>query len=276
MKWSIKKINDEAYFAHGNIFDGFEHASDRHSEWVISNSTLKKVRDTTLHHLITVGDIKVDDKLQGIFDTGSAFHCYVLEHDEFTQRYHVADIKDATKNTVRIGTNDFKFIENSYASIKEKYPQELDGQNVELALFGEIDGVKVKCKIDKLNIAKVGNRYTHVEIMDLKGVYFDPYKLKKTPSGDRWELRKMLSNNSYDLQAYFYTMLVENWLESINQHCEVSFNLLVASKETYQCQKFRIESEMMETGKMKFDSAWKDVRDFIHFGKDRLIDKEVL
>lgn len=274
--FEIKKITDEAYFAYGNIFNGFEKPIDRHEELVVSNSFMKSVFKTNLHHQLIVGNEEVDEELQQVFDTGSAFHCYVLEHDEFYDRYHISNVQDATKNTIRIGKPEFEFIEASHRNIGEKYPQVLDGENVELAIIGEIDGVKVKCKIDKLNIKKSGNRYLHVEILDLKGVYFNHFKLKKSPGGERWELRKMLSNNDYDLQAYFYTKLVENWLESINQHCEVSFSLLVASKDTYECQKYRVGAEMMETGRLKYESVWNDIRDFVLFGKDRLVDEEVL
>ncbi|MFT7880877.1 MAG: PD-(D/E)XK nuclease-like domain-containing protein [Sulfurimonas sp.] len=276
MPWEIKNIADETYFSYGNIFNGFESPKDRHEELVVSNSFMKSVFKTNLHHYLTVGCDEIDDDLQEIFDTGSAFHCYVLEHDEFYDRYHVSNVKDATKNTTRIGETEFIFIEASHRAIEEKYPEVLDGENVELTIIGEIDGAKVKCKIDKLNIKKSGTRYISVEILDLKGVYFDHFKLKKSPSGERWELRKKLSNNDYDLQAYFYTKLVEEWLQSINQHCEVSFSLLVASKETYQVQKYRVGPEMMETGRIKYESVWPDIRDFVLFGKDRLVDEEVL
>ena len=274
--WKIGKITDEAYFAVGEIFKGMESPLDRNNDLVVSASFLKNNFDTNPYHHLITGGYKVDEDKQVFFTVGSAFHCYVLEHEEFFSRYHVSDFPDPTRETIRIGTNDFYFIEEAAKNIQIKYPDVCNGQNVEYALFGVLDDVPVKCKIDKLNIKKSGKVYQHVEILDLKGVYFDPFKLAKSPNGDRWKLRKMLSDNNYDLQAYFYTRLVEEWLLSIGQHCEVSFSLLVASKETYQCQKFRVGQGMMETGKQKFDSVWKDVRDFVLYGKTTLIDEEVL
>ena len=77
--WSIKKITDETYFSIGNIFNGFESPMERHEELVVSNSFMKSVFKTNLYlHLITRGE-EINDDLQQIFDTGSAFHCYVLE-----------------------------------------------------------------------------------------------------------------------------------------------------------------------------------------------------
>lgn len=274
--WKIGKIIDEVYFAVGDIFKGMESPLDRNNDLVISASFLKNNFDTNPYHHIITGGYKIDEDKQVFFTVGSAFHCYVLEHYEFYDRYHVSDFPDPTMETIRIGTNDFYFIEEAAKNIQIKYPDVCDGQNIEYALFGVLDDVPVKCKIDKLNIKKSGKVYQHVEILDLKGVYFDPFNLAKTPTGDRWKLRRMLSDNHYDLQAYFYTRLVEEWLLSIGQHCEVSFSLLVASKETYQCQKFRVGPEMMETGKQKFDSVWKDVRDFVLYGKTALNDEEIL
>ena len=108
------------------------------------------------------------------------------------------------------------------------------------------------------------------------GFYFNPFKKNKRASKDRWELRKKLSDTGYDLQAYFYKKLVEAWLESIGQSCPVSFALVVASKETYKVQKFKVGDEMLATGKEKFNSVWSEVVDFVALGEDALIDEEVL
>ena len=277
MKWEAKKISDAVYFAYGDIFKGMTEAIDSHKELVVSNSFLKSIFKTNLYHRLIVGGEEIDEELQEIFDIGSGFHAYVLEHKEFEDRYHVSDTKDATKETVRISTNDFKFITSAYKNIEAKYPQTLDNENVELAIFGEIDGVKVKCKIDKLNITKDANgNWIHVEISDLKGVYFAPFNLKKSPTGERWKLRNMLSDIGYDLQAKFYTKLVKLWLESCGIYCEVSFSLLVASKETYEVQKFLVGEDMLLTGESKFNHVWNDVVEFVKHGKSALNDVEVL
>ncbi|NOR57194.1 MAG: hypothetical protein GQ474_01575 [Sulfurimonas sp.] len=276
MTWQVKDITDKAYFAYGDIFGGIDSPLDGHKELVVSNSFIKNIFKSNLFCFLQSGGTIVDEALQEIFDVGSGFHCYCLENADFEDRFHVSDYTDASKTTTQIRKSDFEFIENAYKSLETKYPNIIDQEHAELAIFGEIDGVRVKCKIDKLNITKVGNRYTKVEIIDLKSVYFDMFSFKKSPDGTRWKLRQMLSDVGYDIQAYFYTRLVEEWLLSINQHCEVTFALVVASKDTHETQKFQVGAEMFESGKMKFDSVWGDIVSFIRDGKKSLIDYEVL
>lgn len=274
--WQIKDISDDLYFSIGDIFNGFDSPLNRHSELVVSNSFIKQVFDTNMYHRLVAGAIEVDKKLQGIFDVGKAFHCYVLENSQFHDRYRVSDIKDATSELIRVSTQDFVFIQRCFDNIVKKYPYIVNEENTELSIFGAIDEVPVKCKIDKLHIEKSGKVYQRVEIIDLKGVYFDPFKLKKDSNKNRYELRRKICDAGYDIQAYFYTRIVEEWLSSINQYCEVSFSLLVCSKETYQVQKFRLGSEIYESGRLKFESVWGDIRDFVLYGKAKLIEDEIL
>lgn len=278
MEWIAKDISDDAYFAIGDIFGGMDEPKDRHSELVVSNSFIKKVYETNLYYYLEDGHEEVDEELQEIFDVGSGFHCHVLEADKFSERYRVSDTLDASDDRVRISLSDYTFIEQTTMSIKKKYPYMMNNENAEITIMGEIDGVPVKCKIDKLHItANKSGRYLRVEILDLKGIWFDPFKQKKSSNKDRWELRKKLSSNDYDLQAYFYTRLVTEWLISIGQgQAEVVFSLLVSSKETFKAQKFRVGQEMMLSGEEKFNSVWSDIREFSLYGKDRLIDEEVL
>lgn len=274
--WQIKDISDDAYFRIGDIFGGFDNPLDRHKELVVSNSFMKQVFDTNMYHRLVAGAIEVDEKLQDIFDVGKAFHCYTLENSKFLDRYRISDIKDATSDLTRVSKQDFEFINSCYANILKKYPYIIKEENAELAIFGEIDDVPVKCKVDKLHIEKSGKVYQKVEIIDLKGVYFDQFKLKKDSTKNRWELRRKICDAGYDLQAYFYTRMVEEWLLSINQHCEVVFSLLICSKETYQVQKFQLGSEILESGRLKFESVWGDIRDFVVHGKVRLVEDEII
>ena len=276
--WTIKKISDAAYFKVGDIFNNEVLApAALYEDLVVSNSLIKQVLDRNMFHLVTHGLPPVDDKLQQeVFNPGSAFHCHLLEHEEFTDRYHVSNVPDPSRDETIINEVDMSFIKGVYENTEIKYPDLLDGEYVELALFGEIDGVKVKCKIDKLKVVKSGNRYLSVEIIDLKGVWFDFWKQKKDQYKSRWELRKKLSANGYDLQAYFYKKLVEAWLQSIGQFCPVDFTLAVASKETHDIQKFKIGAEMMESGEAKFRSVWGEISDFAKHGHAALIDEEEL
>lgn len=276
--FEMKNISDDAYFKIGSIYSGMKDPIDRHKDLVVSTSWMKKVYKTNLYHELLFGNNEVDEDLQEIFDIGSAFHAYVLEgRDTFIERYHVSDTVDASRDTTRISKQDFEFIKSSYKNIEIAYSNMVDGQSVEMAIFGEISGVPFKCKIDKLNIrAFKDGRYESVEIVDLKSTYFSAFGLKKDHNGERRKLRYMLSDVGYDLQFYIYQTMVEHWLESIGQQCPVSFALLTASKETYEVQKFKLGSEMYESGKAKFDSCFGDIQSFIRYGKDSLADEEIL
>ncbi len=277
MKWEIKNIEDESYFKIGSIFGGFDEPQDRHKELVVSNSFLKKVYETNLHDYLLDGNEEIGEDLQEIFDIGSSTHCFVLENKFYNERYRVSDTIDASDERVRIGLEEFKFMESVYLTINKKYPYIADNQNAEITIMGELDGVNVKAKIDKLHIESVGGRFTRVEIIDLKSTYLNFFKLKKSSAKDRWELRKKFCDLGYSLQAFFYTKLVTEWLHSIGQtQCEVVFSFVVASKDTFQVQKFIAGSEMMIDGEERFNSVWSDVRSFVLYGKDSLINEEVL
>lgn len=274
--FKVQNMTDKEYFSLGDIFNMLEEAIYNHRYLVVSNSFLKKAYEYNLFYFLLDGYEEVSDDLKEIFKLGSGFHCYVLEHNDFKKRYIVSDALDASEERERIGTNEFKFIEESTESIRKKYPYVMDGKNAEIVITGVIDGVPVKCKIDKLHIEIIDGVFTKVEILDLKGVWFDPFKQKKTPGRDRWELRRKLSDNGYDLQAFFYKTLVEHWLREIGQNCEVTFSLLVASKETHKVQKFLVGEEMLESGRQKFNKAWGEVSAFVEHGKKALEDYEVL
>ena len=276
--FNLEKTPDKEYFAKGNIFEQMLPAIDSHEDLTVSCSFLKQVLKSNLYHYLLEGNKPIDSKLQAIFNIGSAFHCYILEHDEFYDRYYISDVPDPNKDLVRIATHDFEFIETSYTNIEKKYPHILDNELCEVALFGEIDGVKVKCKIDKLIITKdTKGNWIKVEIVDLKSVYFDPFKLRKDATG-RWELRKQLMQQDYDLQMYFYVKLVEAWLQQPenNIFCDVEFSILTASKETYEIQSFVLGEEMFNSGKEKFDRVWNEVKDFSLNSKDVLLKQEIL
>ena len=275
MKTELKNIADEDYFAIGDLSKEMTPV-DSHKKMVVSASFVKSTFRTNLYHSVLFKD-KVDEELQKIFDIGSAFHCFILENDDFYDRYYVSDTPDITSEKVRISLLDFEFMERSNDNIKIKYPQMLDGLNCELAIFSEMDGVPVKCKIDKMNITrdKKGN-FIHVDIVDLKSVYFKPFTFNKNIYGERTKLRYKLSDTGYDIQAYFYIQLVKLWLESINQSCSVSFSLLTASKEDYHVQMFKVGDEMLKSGEMKFGTVWGEVVDFWNEGKSALALEEVL
>ena len=264
--FEIKKIPDDEYFSIGTV------DILKSNELVVSNSWLKKVFNKGLYDTLISLDEVIDDDLQKIFDVGSGFHCYILERDEFEKRYYISDTSDPIEDRVRISTEDFQFIEGVHKSIKMKYPDILDGEDTELVILGEIDGVKTKSKIDKIVMYTNGR----VDIIDLKSVYYDFMKMKKSSDGTHYKLRKQITDQDYDLQAYFYTRQVEEWLTGQSKNYDVSFSLLLASKETHDVKIYRLGIEMVESGRQKFDSVWGDIVNFVNTGANSVDRYDIL
>jgi len=263
--FAIDKITDKEYFKRGDIWGGFAPAIESGKDLVVSASLLKSIFSTNLYHKLVSEKEEITPELQTIFDVGSAFHCYVLERRDFDERYQVTD--DLADHRTLISKDSFEFIKKSEQNVFAKYPEMLDQEFCELAIFGELDGVKVKCKIDKMNIKydEMGG-YKHIDIVDLKSVYYKPFAKKKSANGDRYELRRELSSMGYDLQAYFYKLLVEKWCDSLGMFPTINFVLLTASREDCSVQKFTIGDEMMASGESKFDSVWSQVVSFVNDG----------
>ena len=256
--FEIKEMSDAHYFGIGTV-DIF-----KPKELVVSNSWLKKVFNNGLYDVLIAPDEVIDDDLQVIFDVGSAFHCFVLEKEEFYKRYYIAEGNDPIDTRVRITPDDFDFIEKVHKNISMKYPEILDGEYTELVILGEVDGVKTKSKLDKIIMYADGK----VDIIDLKSVYYD-FMMKKSSDGTQYKLRKQITDQDYDLQAYFYTRQVKEWLDENNRDStRVSFSLLLASKDTFDVKMYKMGEEIMESGRLKFESVWEDVVDFVKNGAD--------
>jgi len=276
IKNGIHKIKDETYFKIGDIFGGMKEAIDRHEELVVSASFLKNCVNSSLYSVLMGEGFKPDNELKKALIVGSAWHCYILENIHFEDRFYVADFPIATQTKNFIDKLDLEFIEETHKQIEKKYPEMLDNQYCEATITSEIDGVPCKCKIDKMLVTMKGNRIIDVDIVDLKSVYFDPFKKSKGSNGDLYGLRRELSSLNYDLQAYFYVKMVESWLQSCGQHANVSFSILTGSKDTHDVQKFRVGEEMMRTGEEKFNSVWGEVKAFVQMGKTQVSRELVL
>jgi len=252
MKPKTKKMSDEDYFAVGDIFDGFCDPIQRAEELVISASFLKRVYNSNLFDVLKSGKPSYSRETKEHFKFGTALHCYILELDDFYDRFYIdrGGLVDNKKEV--LSEDDFNKIEEIEANIKDKYPDFLDGENTEIAVFGEIDGVNAKCKADKIDI--IGDT---VIITDLKSVFYNPFSLKKY-KGERTELIRKLKDLNYDLQAVFYISLIKD----IYPNYKVEFQILTASKENHSVQKFKLSNDFLESGFEKLNLTVEAIKDF--------------
>jgi len=257
MSWKSLKIPDEKYFSIGN--------AKNYKELVVSQSWLKEVFKFGLYPVLngfeTFGD-NTSKQTERSLKIGTAFHCMLLEgHDVFMDRYSIGDIE---KGKITVSHGDYVSIKDMVDRASKMYPTDANLQESELAFLGKYEDVNVKLKVDKINniLGKNGGLVS-VEIVDVKTVWFDPYSLYRSPTGERKGLKKMLFEQlHYDLQAFFYTKMIEEYLVSMGIHVQVDFSFLLVSIDNEKIMKVRCGADVFETGKMKFDTVWNDVREY--------------
>ena len=261
----LRKIPDKEYFSLGKV-DLFDHKA-----LITSASFFTNAYETDLYQVLLMGT-KISDDLQYIFNVGNAFHCYVLENEDFEKRYYVSDFKNSfNEYKIYINSEDFIFIKKCYENIKIKYPFILDESDMnEVAVRTDIDGVPYKGKIDKLIQVDSG-----IVIVDLKSVWHDFYssKFKRSNDGQLWNLKKELKALNYDLRGYCYYRGIEEYLRYKEVNTHIKFKLLLCSKESFDVKMVTFSEDMMLSGKEKFDFIFPQVKSFYDFGYEK-VDKD--
>jgi hypothetical protein len=269
----ILKISDDEYFSIGKVsyFDN--------EKLVLSASTLKEIYKRDAYEvLIKENKAEISKELQYIFDVGSAFHCYILENDEFEKRYYIGEMKNDFNDVKRtfIHTEDFAFIKGAYENIKIKYPYMVEPSEWnEVTILTNINGVPYRAKLDK--VVEVSDSL--IEIIDLKSVFYDFYATKykrDAESGIRWGLVKALQENNYDLQGVLYVKAVKSWLEHNGISKDVRFKLLLASKKTFDVKMVTFGSEMMQNGENKLNQVLPEIQAFFHSGMEQIAQDEII
>ena len=267
----LLKLSDEAYFNIGKV------SIFHHEELVLSVSTLKQIwKKDAYEVLVKDNKQEVDAELQYVFDVGSAFHCFVLEHEDFEKRYYVSETKNAFDDTnrVHIKTEDFEFIQGAHEQIKLKHPSILEPSEWnEVTILTTLDGVPFRAKIDKLI-----DLQDEIVVIDLKSIWFDFYGKKYARGGDgqRWGLIKYFKELNYDLQAHCYTKAIQTYLDHHNINKRVTFKMLMASKDTCDVKMVQFSSEMMQSGEMKCDTVMPELRAFYQQGIKQIEKDEIV
>jgi len=251
--WELKKLSDAEYFSLGSL------DINNPQEIVVNASFLKDVFNRGLYEVLVEPPCHDETTLKN-FKTGSALHKYILENSSFDKEYYFGDYNPA-KETQELNEKDEEFLKAIRKECELKYPELIDEKGAEVTILGEIDGIKVKAKMDKF-VIKGSRAY----IYDLKSTSLPLAKVKRTPDGRAWEIARQINEYHYDLQMYFYSLLVEEWLKTQNLFLEVIPILVFASKADYKVRQFMLGAETIAKGEEKFNYTFNQVRDFVIHG----------
>jgi hypothetical protein len=262
-EWEIKKETDEQYFSNYGL------DIDQPENSIVTASLLKDIFNRGLYDVL-LEPFEPDEATKKNFEIGSALHKYILEKSDFENVYHFG-LENPAKDTIAIGISVQDYLERIRKECELKYPELIDEVGAEVTITGELEGVKVKAKMDKFFLK--GSR---AYVYDLKSIGLPIKKIKKTPDGRAWEIGRVINDYHYDLQMYFYGLLVENWLRQQGIYADVVTVLVFASKQDYGVKGFMLSPETIARGEEKFRNAFNQVKDFITGGVENIDRFEII
>jgi len=260
--FNLEKISDEEYFSLGKL------NIQNPNELVLNASTCKDVYDRGLYDAL-LEDVEHSETTLNNFRVGSEFHNYILEISEFRKTHYIGEFNPLEE---RIQVKNSTFLNGAREQISLKFPNLLDEIGAELTITGEIEGVKVKAKIDKIEVDNANNR---IYVYDLKSTGLPMLKIKKGRDGKAWEIAKTISEYHYDLQMYFYSLLIELYFEQIGKRFEIIPILVFASKTDFKVRQVRLSPETIGAGEEKFKEVFRDIKDFVNYGI-KAVEKDIL
>jgi len=253
--WELKKISDEEYFGIGDI------SISTPKELVVSASFLKDVYNRGLYEVLLF-DKEIDDSTRKNFDIGKKLHSYILEMSEFDKKYYMSDIVDPFEDRELLEISEAAFLEAIRKECALKFPHLLDEVGAEVTIIGEINGVKVKAKLDKIVIDEDSKK---IYIYDLKSTSIPMGSVSRDKKGEPWEIKRAIDMYHYDLQIYFYKLLAQKWAYAIfEKDFEAECFLVFASKADKKVRKIRLSSKTLQRGEEKYISAFDEVYAFVH------------
>ncbi len=251
--FNLEKISDEEYRQIGKL------NIQNPDELVLNASTCKDIYDRGLYDVL-LEDVEHSSKTHENFTIGTEFHNHILEISEFNKTHYVGKFNPADE---RIQVKNSTFLKNAREQISLKFPNLLDEIGAELVITGELEGVKVKAKIDKIEVDNANNR---IYVYDLKSTGLPMVKIKKGRDGKAWEIAKTISEYHYDLQMYFYSLLIELYFEQVGKRFEIIPILVFASKTDFKVRQVRLSPETIGNGEEKFKEVFRDIKSFMNYG----------
>lgn len=217
---------------------------------------------------------EVDEKKQKAFDFGSLVHTLILEPEMFEKEYAVEEFEgcELNKNTKAYKEAKAKFLEENKGKTiisKADYEKaakmtantmivpelrnlfELDGI-AECSYFGEIDGVKTKCRPDY-----------YIEEM---GIVVD---VKTTNDASPDGFAKACADFGYHVQASFYLQT----LQSIGKKAERFLFVAIEKTEPYMVGLYELDAEALLLGEMRIKEAFRILEHIEDFDKPFYKDK---
>lgn len=207
----------------------------------LSNSDIKLINKSYQHYLD-----KNDKEDTPSMAFGRALHCFILEPDQFSSRYIIAG--DVDRRTT-IGKAEWARLESSGLEIiSSKEWSELNvlktnitshplaknmitGATKEEAIFGELEGVKCRAKLDISN----------------KGFLID---LKTTQDASKDGFLKSVVNFEYNQQAAFYSDLYKNVKGE-----SLGFLFIAVERSTGLVACYTLDETLIEAGRAKYKTG---------------------
>ena len=190
---------------------------------------------------------------------GSAIHCATLEPTEYRERYIVApQIDKRTKEgkaafseleasgKIVLSHDDDELIYSVSQAVRNHKTASrlLTNGNAEVAVFGDIDGLKVKCKCDYLR--------ENVAIIDLK----------TTEDASQKGFMKSVLNYGYHQQAAFYMDV----MKSIGSPIEAFVFVVVEKSAPYAVGIYELDNAYIEMGRVLNQRAMDTYRECLETG----------
>lgn len=189
-----------------------------------------------------------------------------LESDKSNKKY-LDFIKD--NNDKLVLTKSHKYIisqvekgiqrnPSAYDFLFSKYSDDSEEYN-ELELYGELDGVKIKGKIDKLIIDHINKK---IILNDLKSTSSAPYfRVKKVQNTGELTIdyqgtgffNSFKTYSYYRQMAFYKTLIAINYPELFKEYSFECYIVAVNTTQSFDCSVIKVREEWLEYGRLEME-----------------------
>jgi len=225
----------------------------------VSNSMLKQFQKGGIRNYMCYlnGELKKSSKA---FDIGSAFHCMVLEPEEFSNRYFIIDDEEIceeiggkkpkmTKKYKEWYQNEIIPSADGLTILSREQMNNLDKMFASLSKIDEATSLIKACDLVE-NIYTNNFNGTNVKCK-VDGIKFDNFVMDlKTTSSNVMEFEKSCRMFDYDQAAAFYCDIVD---------VKDYYFVVVETMYPYNVGVFKADDSFLERGRAKYEQGLKDL-----------------